>query len=382
MRRRARIAMTAGLVAALVAAVGAAVFLPRLDAVRFLIEIAEPPLEDGAVPEDFEELRGETLRGPRRAWVVRPGGAGPHPVLVLVHGVTEKGIEDGRVLRLARALHAADFLVVVPEIRALVRMENEDRDEERLVSLLGAIEAGRLPGADGRRMGIFGVSVGGGLALWSVARHRAAGGKGPRALCLVGAPDDVGRVAWDWFRRPPPVAGAQGSEVLAAEAGRFARNALLRLAATRLVFEPDRTPLRELLAETWQPAEVPAGLSTEEGRRFAGWILAGPALPDEAVAEILAASAEFLDVLSLAGAGAGAGAAALRGVDLFLVHGAQDPLVPISELPRLAARLAPYASVRTLESRFVGHAEVSGRDLWAHVQFVDGVFDAVRAPGR
>jgi hypothetical protein len=63
---------------------------------------------------------------------------------------------------------------------------------------------------------------------------------------------------------------------------------------------------------------------------------------------------------------------------VFLIHGVEDPLVPVSDLPLLEARLRPHTEVRSLRSALLGHVEVGSREAWDHVLFVDGFFDAVK----
>jgi fermentation-respiration switch protein FrsA (DUF1100 family) len=66
---------------------------------------------------------------------------------------------------------------------------------------------------------------------------------------------------------------------------------------------------------------------------------------------------------------------------VWLVHGTQDPLVPPSEMERLAARLAPRVRVRTLSSALLTHVDVGSPGLgeaWRHLRLLTEAFDAVR----
>jgi pimeloyl-ACP methyl ester carboxylesterase len=366
-----------GGVVLLLLALGAAILLlPRLEAVRFLLGLSGEPPPDGVLPPGFERLLPERLPGPRRTLVGRPDGEGPWPVLVLVHGITEEGIDDGRLVRLADAFRRAGLLTVVPEIGAMVHLEDRDHDEARLVELLDALAAGRLEGARPDRLGLCGISVGGGYALHGAVRFKEAGGRGLVALVLVGTPADIDRVALEWFRRTPPVEGASGSAFDRAEAGQFARNVLLRVAAPRLVPGEEGRALGAWLAETWRPTRPPPTVTTEAGRRVIDLVLDPSSSSEEDVREVLQAARGLLDSFS-ASALPDTRLAALAGTRAFLLHGVDDPLVPLGELAALARRLEPHTEVRLLRSRLVGHTEISGRDVWPHVLFLDDLFDSL-----
>ena len=88
-----------------------------------------------------------------------PKGTERLPAVVVVHGVTDLGVEDGRLTRLALAFRAAGFAAVVPEVEGLVRFGEARDDDTRLLALLRALSAGKVPGVDGSRLGLFGVAT-------------------------------------------------------------------------------------------------------------------------------------------------------------------------------------------------------------------------------
>jgi acetyl esterase/lipase len=296
--------------------------------------------------------------------------------MVVVHGITELGLEDPRLWQVGAAFRRAGFLVLIPSLPGLVSLRDVAGEVERVTALLRGLSAGQVRGADAGRVGVFGISVGGGLALRSVLADRAAGGRGVQALCLLGAPEDGARVARAWFEVPPPRYGEEGGLRRTADAALFARSTLLRAAAPRLLSPPDLPVVEAWLARTWRVTRVPEGLATDAGHRFARLAL-GAAPEGEAVEEVLAANDASLRTVSATGLSPG-DLAPLRGVAVFLVHGASDPLVPLAEVGRLAERLRPHAEVRTLESRLVGHVEVGTTDAWAHVLWIDDLFDEIR----
>ena len=65
---------------------------------------------------------------------------------------------------------------------------------------------------------------------------------------------------------------------------------------------------------------------------------------------------------------------------VFLIHGVDDPLVPVEQMERLRARLTRRVRVEALESSVLSHVGVGGASLsdkWRHVRFVQRFFDAV-----
>ena len=71
---------------------------------------------------------------------------------------------------------------------------------------------------------------------------------------------------------------------------------------------------------------------------------------------------------------------ALRGVPIFLLHGTEDPLIPVSELDPLRERLERRTIVSDLRSHMVGHVsvnEVGFGEKLDHIAFMDSFFDIV-----
>jgi pimeloyl-ACP methyl ester carboxylesterase len=249
-----------------------------------------------------------------------------------------------------------------------VRVPSDGRDGERLLALLRAVEAGRLPGVDPSRVGLFGVSVGGPIALEAAARFLAGGGRGLRALCLVGAPDDARRLVRGWFLAG--IGGAGERE----KAKEFGRAMVRRAGLDATVPAEDRDAVRAWLESSWTPWGDPDGLRTEAAREFVA--RARSPVAEEAEIE-RAVEAAWPTLKALSPAHAEVDLAVLRRVPVFLIHGADDALVPASEMPLLAERLGGAPSVRTFRSASLGHVEVGSQEAWEHVLFVDEFFDAV-----
>jgi pimeloyl-ACP methyl ester carboxylesterase len=380
-RRRRRVLVSLGVLVLLLLGAGAVLVLPRLGAVRCLLAFGEAAPDHHARLPGFRLLEDPERFGARRAWAAAPDGSGPHPTLVFVHGVTSLGIEDGRVLRAVEAFRRAGFLVVAPEVQAMVRLESWDDDLARLARLLHAVADGQVEGADGSRLGIVAISVGGPWALQAAARFRGAGGRGLRGLLLVGAPEDFRRVAHGWFSTPLPDAGEEARDPVRFEAKRaaeFGRNALWKTGLAAMGVGDDEAALRTWLEASWSPSAPPDGLATAQGIEVARLVVRGPGIPEADVDRLLDAGWRVLRYLSPAAWSDDL--APLRGVACRLLHGTHDPLVPVSEMARLEARLSGVLDVHALESGIVGHTAVGEASLserWEHVVFLDAFLDGV-----
>ncbi len=372
-----------GLLVALALAFGAVAALPRLGALRCLLAMTSGP-----VPDDASVLPGFTLRtdaeaelGYRKLWIARPDDDGRHPVLVFLHGITPKGIDDGRVIQAVEAFRDAGFVVVAPQIQLLTSPPDGDHDVARLVRLLHAVSHGAIPRTRADRIGVVAISVGGGIAIRAAAGFRADGGQGLRAMFVLGAPDDVRRVATtQWF--PDDITDGSNRGDFAYQrrhASELCRSVLFRGALPARVRNTwDRVRLKGWLEEAWMPSFVPSDLLTNEGREYARLVIASPE-------ERAAAAAGIMDdawpyVRPFSPSDPDVDLAPLTGVTCFLMNGVYDPLVPLTELAHLKARLEAHTMCVVLESRLIGHAEledVGFSEQFDHVVYMDDFFDMV-----
>lgn len=286
-----------------------------------------------------------TPRGPVRGWLYRPEGVTDAPAVVMVHGVHRDGADEARLKNFARTLAAAGLIVLTPHVQSLA----DYRIEKSAVETIGW-SAEALHRQTGRRVGVMGLSFAGGLCLMAAADKRFAPEIG--YVLAVGAHDDLRRVTR--FLLTHEIRTPDGA-IVRQKADPYGV-LLLAYEYAQAIFPPSdleagRAALRFWLwgrpDQAYLAAEKlsPTAKATVE-RLFAG--------DSAAVAPILLRQAEHR-------------AAALRRVSphdvlerircpVFLVHGADDAVVPPSETEWLARGLG--GRCRVLISRAVGHVEV------------------------
>jgi pimeloyl-ACP methyl ester carboxylesterase len=118
-----------------------------------------------------------------------PSGVAHPPGMVVVHGIHHLGIDEPRLMSFSRAAAGSGFAVLTPQIGALA---------DYRVDATSIPAIGESPGWLQQRLGtgpvtVVGVSFAGGLSLLAACDPRYA--SHIRALVLMGAYDDLGRVS-------------------------------------------------------------------------------------------------------------------------------------------------------------------------------------------
>jgi pimeloyl-ACP methyl ester carboxylesterase len=118
-----------------------------------------------------------------------PSSVAHPPGMVVVHGIHHLGIDEPRLMSFSRAAAGSGFAVLTPQISALA---------DYRVDAASIPTIGESPGWLQQRMGtgpvtVVGVSFAGGLSLLAACDPRYAAHI--RALVLMGAYDDLGRVS-------------------------------------------------------------------------------------------------------------------------------------------------------------------------------------------
>lgn len=357
MTRKAR--QTVALVAAVVllaAALGAPALLWHLRALYVLLKLEQPaarPAVAALVERSFveSELAVATPAGPMRARLYSP----VHPAatgMVVVHGVHFDGIDDPRLRAFARALAGAGVPVLTPHVTALTELRVEPGEVESIGSA-----AQELQRRTGHRVGVFGLSFAGGLALLAAAderyRHSIA------YVFAVGAHADMARVArfyaTDEAARPegPP------QKLRAHPYGAM----ILMYSHPEDFFSPREAPVaRAALRLALNEKEKEARAAAEQLAPASRALLESLAVRWDAAPELRAAllrsiekHAEEFAAVSPAGRMAG-----LR-TRVYLLHGAGDNVIPAAEAEWLAHELGPARVRGFLVSPVISHVETGGR---------------------
>jgi pimeloyl-ACP methyl ester carboxylesterase len=129
-----------------------------------------------------------TPTGAIRARLYIPQGLANPPAMVIVHGVHHLGIDEPRLVAFARAMSASGIRVLTPELAALADYQIDSHS----IDLIG-YSVRSLPVSVGQKVGVLGISFGGGLSLIAAARPQYAPYIG--FVVSVGAHDDLERVS-------------------------------------------------------------------------------------------------------------------------------------------------------------------------------------------
>jgi pimeloyl-ACP methyl ester carboxylesterase len=306
-------------------------------ATRFLAEF----LSDGAHPW----LTGST-RPPRTEAVRLPGGGaatlwrdsdrGPHPGLVLVHGLTPEGKDDPRVAWAAGLLARGGFVVIVPDLPELRRQRLRPDDAGVVSAALQRLAD--EPDVRGQPLTLLGVSVGVRHALAAAA----ADGLPVRRVISLGGYAEA-RELVRYF--------TTGTFGYGAIAGRVPLDPALARAFVSLNLDLVRDPAdREAVGAAVLGRPLPPGAGSEARSVWALLANRDAARVDALLADLPAETQALLDALSPA-----RDARRFHG-RLLLVHGRDDPAIPFTESLRLAAAADP-ARTRLVLVDLVAHVE-------------------------
>ena len=330
---------------------------------------AEPVSErDVAIP-----WRGGRLRG-REYRTDRPTGR----AILLAPGVHAGGVDEPRLISFAREIAATGHPVVSVELPDLREYRITSRSTDMIADAarwLGREWHDRMPAGE-REAALMGISFGGGLAVVA-ASHLAGdiawtlsfGGHGDlprtlRYLCTGQEPDGT--------HRPPHDYGV----------------VVILLGVAERVVPPEQVaPLREAVltflrasqtdmtdkaraAEEFEDARALAHNLPEPARTFMGWV------NDRDVARLGSALLPHVGAMADDPALSPERNAPPTGPE-YLLHGADDNVIPAAESELLAAHLRRTGGQAVqLSSRLITHAEVDQRpgliEIWRLVRFWAG----------
>lgn len=271
------------------------------------------------------------------------------PVLLLLHGVHPRGIDEARLQRFARALAAGGLEVHTPELPELLSLDVSASVVPRIAACAAALRAQHR----GRKPGAIGISFTGGLLLMAAATPQGA--QSLAYVVAIGAHADVRRVAQRYAGQP---ARGPNGERADSPVDPYGARVLIAAYAPALFAPADVAPAREALrlylAERYGDARAATTrLSTAGAARVQAMLAPDGRALRSALAELARTHAGSLAALSPTGH-----LARLR-VPTLLLHGAEDPIVPSTETAWLAREVPPLALERVLVTPALRHAEAS-----------------------
>jgi len=323
-----------------------------------------------------------TARGSMRARVYEPDGASVRTAL-LVSGLHPSGIDEPRLVRLARQLAANRLTIVTPDIAELSRFEITpaitDLIEQSALWL--AVNSG-LAG-DGR-VGMMGISFSGGLSI--VAAGRPSLKDKVAYVFAFGGHDDLPRVLHYLCTGAEPYpSGARVPAVAAAGTGSAGLQAtrttdfvlaphdygvtvILLGIADRLVPAPQVQPLRDAIRKYLDASALDSNVDkSAAAREFAELRDAAAHMPEPSATllryvnerDVAHLGARLLPYIAQYG-----GASALSVskspkpiAPVYLLHGNEDNVIPSLESEYLADELRGRVPVHLLLSGLISHAE-------------------------
>jgi dienelactone hydrolase len=331
------------------------------------------------VSESIESISGRN--GPIRVRIFRPEGGSDRSAL-LVSGVHPDGIQDDRLVTLARDFAAAGVVVFTPEIEDLIHYRITARATDAIEDAAVAV-LGRSSGTRTQALGLVGVSFSGGLAIVAAGRtsirDRVAyvlsfGGHGnlPRVLRYL----------------------CTGVEPAAARSGGHQRQphdyalAIVLHEAAELAVPPDQVnPLRDAVA-VFLRASTLARVSPDRAEDlFLEARARETQLPEPSRTllkyvndrEVGALGARLRPYLNRLGQDPSLSPdqSPPPTAPVYLLHGVDDNVIPAAESTLVAEHLRRATRVRLLLSGYLTHVDVATqptlRDTWEMVAFWRGV---------
>lgn len=293
--------------------------------------------------------------------VYTPRGVANPPRLVLVHGVHHLGFEEPRLKRFSRTLAAAGLAVFTPQVDELA----DYRVDPHSIETIGNAAA---QFANGKPVGLMGLSFAGGLSLVAAADPRFAPHIG--WVAAVGSHDNLARVSRFFLNDEVVYPDGHTRPLRAHEYG------LLVLARTyvKQLFAPEdqegaREALKLWLWQQHDEAHARAAQLSAQGRDRVEQLFAHKLDGLKGTLEgCIANDTQTLDAVSPSKHVSALGAPAL------LLHGAGDDVIPPSETLWLAAHV-PHNEA--LVSPALQHVELEGEpglvEKWKLVHFIAGL---------
>jgi dienelactone hydrolase len=386
---RLRTLAAAGIVVVTAASVSAPYFRAYTRAAALIIRMAglqgaaHDALEWEREPVAACDARVPSRHGPLRARLYLPDQI--RRAVVLVAGVNALGIDEPRLYGLAQELAAVGYAVLTPELPDLQRYDITPRTTDMIEDAAVWLSSQPRLARDGH-VGMVGISFAGGLSV--VAAGRPALRDRAAFVCSFGGHANFQRVLRYLCTglEPAPPGGPGATEPATA---RYRRPhdygvVIILLGAADRVVPPDQVePLRAAILTFLRASHYDLIDKRKAAATFAEARKMAEALPQPArtfMTEVNDRDVEglgrtFLPLISQASQSPALSPdqSPAPACPVFILHGADDNVVPAVESQWLGRHLEGRTRTRTLLSRVITHAELNSerdrREIWDLVDF-------------
>ena len=346
---------------------------PYVHGLTFVIRVAEM---QGAARRiaDLDTMREQerditipTARGPMRARVYEPRS--PHRAALLTSGLHPSGIDEPRLVRLARQLSAGGVTIVTPDVPELSRFEITPEITNAIERAAGwlALESGL---ALNRPVGLMGISFSGGLSIIAAGRPSLAGRVA--YVFAFGGHDDLPRVMRYLCTGSEPYPahelGVQSDRPFVLAPHDYGVAVILLGAADRVVPKAQVEPLREAVRRYLLASALDTNVDkAAAAREFDALKQIARTLPEPSATlmryvndrDVIHLGPRLLPYVGLSGSDGALSVSKAQkpSAPVFLLHGTEDNVIPSVESEYLAQDLRGHAPVRLLLSGLISHAE-------------------------
>lgn len=378
--RRGIAGLRAALILVVIVGVAAWLAAPYVNSAALLMDMtgAAPGLRRW-LPVRVDQVESRDLTVPTRqgaipARLYRPrNGAGP--ALAIFPGIHGGGVDEPRLVALSRRIAATGATVLSVPLPDLRRYQITPRSTDTIEDVTRWMASNRELAPTGR-VGLVGVSFAGGLALVAAGRPSLAGSV--TSVFALGAHADLPRVI-------RYLCLAEGAPKTLAPPHDYGVALMLR-ASLNLVVPPDQVaPLDAAIVTFLDASSAESTSMTEAARLLADARAAERALPEPArslmhgvnerrTTELGPRLAPFAEQIGGAAALSPARSPATM-APVFLLHGADDNVIPANESVELARYLSAAGNphVEVLLTPLLTHADAKpaarAGDLWRLVSF-------------
>lgn len=317
-----------------------------------------------------------TRYGPVRARLYRPTGM-PMRAALLVSGMHGAGIDEPRLIRLAREVAASGWAVVTPEVPELLAYHLTPRSTD-IIEDAGVWLAGRHELAPDGRIGILGISFSGGLSI--VAAGRPPLREHTRFVFSFGGHGDLPRVLRYLCTGVEPKIDGQTPKRPPHDYGL----AIVTFGLAEYLVPPEQVePFRESVRTFLEASNLAVVNPRQAETIFLRARGLERSLPEPSQTlmyyvnerNVSRLGSRLLPYIDAYGNDSSLSPerSAAPNAPVFLLHGAEDNVIPAAETLLLSRWLEDKTTVRVFLSRSIAHVNVTQRptlaDYWGLISF-------------